>query len=138
MEAPIGTVIMWSGTVIPTGWHICDGSGGTRDLRGKLVLGAASGEVGATGGASSHKHTQPTSGSGESSHNHGTLTGNVGGGVGIMTEGAPAYYMCSGGHTHYYSITTGNGGPHTHPIDDTGYADNLPPNIKLYFIMRIS
>ncbi len=50
---PIGAIMDWpdySG-VPPTGWHICDGTGGTVDLRNRFVIGAGgSYTVGATGG----------------------------------------------------------------------------------------
>jgi hypothetical protein len=51
---PIGAVMWWSGTDanIPANWHICDGSGGTPDLRGKFIIGAGGAySPGATGGA---------------------------------------------------------------------------------------
>ncbi len=54
---PAGIIVMWSGTLanIPSGWHICDGTEGTPDLRDKFVKGAASGQnPGATGGDSLH------------------------------------------------------------------------------------
>ena len=40
---PRGTIVAWSGAVedIPQGWAQCDGSNGTPDLRGKLVLAAS-------------------------------------------------------------------------------------------------
>ena len=39
---PIGMIIIWAGTVasLPAGWAVCDGTGGTPDLRGRFVLGA--------------------------------------------------------------------------------------------------
>jgi hypothetical protein len=39
---PQGGIIMWSGTLgnIPAGWHLCDGTAGTPDLRSKFVMGA--------------------------------------------------------------------------------------------------
>lgn len=51
---PVGGIIIWSGTAddIPSGWHICDGTQGTPDLRDRFVLGAGTAyEVGSTGGA---------------------------------------------------------------------------------------
>lgn len=64
--APVGSVILWSGTVVdkPQGWALCDGTvvNGFRtpDLRGRFVLGAGAGAgltaraVGQTGGAEQH------------------------------------------------------------------------------------
>jgi hypothetical protein len=48
---------MWGGLVanIPTGWVLCDGQNGTPDLRDRFIVGAT-GDPGATGGASSHTH----------------------------------------------------------------------------------
>ena len=37
---PVGGIIMWSGTTVPTGWALCDGSGETPDLRGRFIVGA--------------------------------------------------------------------------------------------------
>lgn len=39
---PKGTIVIWSGSEdnIPSGWHLCDGTNGTPDLRSKYVLGA--------------------------------------------------------------------------------------------------
>jgi len=51
---PIGGIIMWSGSIgsIPTRYAICNGSGGTPDLRDRFVLGAGGTHtVGQTGGS---------------------------------------------------------------------------------------
>lgn len=42
IRVPVGTIVIWSGTIdnIPKGWHLCDGTGGTPDLRDKFVVGA--------------------------------------------------------------------------------------------------
>lgn len=39
---PVGTISMWVGSVgdIPAGWHLCDGTNGTPDLRDRFVVGA--------------------------------------------------------------------------------------------------
>ena len=62
---PTGVIVMWSGNVsaIPSGWALCNGSGGTPDLRNKFIVGAGTSyAVGATGGSAdavvvSHTHT---------------------------------------------------------------------------------
>lgn len=51
-----GLIVLWYGSVasIPAGWHLCDGTGGTIDLRGRFVVGAGTGSdysVGNTGGS---------------------------------------------------------------------------------------
>jgi microcystin-dependent protein len=103
---PAGIISMWSGSIasIPTGWALCDGTGGAPDLRDRFVVGAGSTyAVGATGGANtvtldttqipSHTHTgsgstaatdlahthtgSGTSGSTDLAHTH-TGSGNTG------------------------------------------------------------
>ena len=51
---PSRGIIMWSGTAadIPTGWALCDGTGGTPDLTDRFILGAGKNyQPGANGGA---------------------------------------------------------------------------------------
>ena len=39
---PIGTILAFSGNAaIPTGWHLCDGTDGTPDLRDRFLMGAS-------------------------------------------------------------------------------------------------
>lgn len=55
---PVGTISMWAGSVgdIPVGWHLCDGTDGTPDLRDKFVVGAGRNyNPGAHGGHSSYE-----------------------------------------------------------------------------------
>jgi hypothetical protein len=37
---PSGGIIMWSGSDVPEGWALCDGSDGTPDLRNRFVVGS--------------------------------------------------------------------------------------------------
>lgn len=51
---PIGGIIAWSGSIatIPLHWALCDGTGGTHDLRDHFIMGAGgSYTVGSTGGS---------------------------------------------------------------------------------------
>jgi len=51
-----GMIIMWGGSIanIPQGWHLCDGTGGTVNLKDRFIVGAGgSYAVGATGGSNS-------------------------------------------------------------------------------------
>lgn len=62
-EAPTGTIAMWSGSIagIPAGWALCDGGGGSPDLRDKFLKG--SDQAGTTGGGTSHVHSLSSNGS---------------------------------------------------------------------------
>lgn len=54
---PVGTISMWAGSVgdIPAGWHLCDGTNGTPDLRDKFVVGAGNKyNPGAQGGSATY------------------------------------------------------------------------------------
>lgn len=37
---PLGGIVMWSGSQIPGGWSLCNGSNGTPDLRGRFIVGS--------------------------------------------------------------------------------------------------
>ena len=58
------TIVMWYGTLasIPAGWQICDGTGGTPDLRNYFVRGAPAGQQGsnAVQGHNAHGHDNLT------------------------------------------------------------------------------
>ncbi len=94
----VGMIMMWSGSIltIPVGWRLCDGTGGTPDLRDRFVVGAGGAyAVNATGGANT-----VTLSTGEiPSHTH-TFSANTGG--------------QSVNHTHTYSGSTGGAGAHNH------------------------
>jgi microcystin-dependent protein len=102
---PRGVILMWSGAVglIPSGWHLCDGTNGTPDLRGMFVIGAGgSYAVGDTGGSNSvtlsasnipsHSHTLSTSGT--------TATG------GAHTHTASSQVVDPGHHHSYNTLIT--------------------------------
>lgn len=40
---PTGVIVAWSGTTVPGGWALCNGSSGTPDLRGRFILGEGQG-----------------------------------------------------------------------------------------------
>lgn len=57
---PTGIIVLWYGSIasIPDGWILCDGAGGSPDLRDKFIVGAGSTyAVDATGGNVNHNHT---------------------------------------------------------------------------------
>ena len=95
---PSGIICMWSGesTAIPSGWHLCDGTQNTPDLRDRFIVGAGSTYgVGTTGGEATHKLTTNEM----PSHNHG-FTGISHSHTGFLSNATAA---SAGSHTHTMS-----------------------------------
>lgn len=140
---PRGVILLWSGsgTTIPPGWTLCDGTQGSPDLRDRFIVGAGGAYAsGNTGGAASvtlseaqipgHNHAVGSAGD----HTHGvaisslntTVGGEgaaagVGGGSTILAAARAA-----GTHTHSSEVR-GGGGSH----------ENRPPYFALAYIMRL-
>lgn len=49
---PVGGIIMWSGTTVPTGWRLCNGTLGTPDLVDRFIIGGNLTNSGAGGSES--------------------------------------------------------------------------------------
>jgi len=137
MELPVGSIVIWGAGNIPDGFQLCDGTNGTPDLRGVFVKGAQDDDdLLGTGGVSSHTHTNPNT-STRSDHRH-----SISGTTGVASDHE---YTATGGsstptarsHTHAWSGNTGYANAHSHTVGNSGSASNLPPHIKLYFIMRM-
>lgn len=105
--------MIWSGAEvdIPTGWHLCDGTNGTPDLRDRFIIGAGSTYApGVTGGNSLHSHPFTSDG-----HYH---------------DIPPGFGVASG--TDVLN--------HTSEVQCTGTTDagsSLPPFYSLCFIMYL-
>lgn len=132
---PVGGIIMWSGTNVPSGWALCNGQTNsgivTPNLSGRFVLGSGSGAgltsrtIGQKGGEEKHALTV-----GEMpSHSHTTTFAHNGypDGSGDRTDN---YYIMdsSRGSTRSYSTSSaGSGAAH----------ENMPPFYVLAYIMRV-
>jgi microcystin-dependent protein len=142
-------IVMWSGAVasVPTGWHLCDGTSGTPDLRDRFVVGAGSTYgAGDTGGATSVTLTVDQM----PAHAHGTTDPGHSHAYCDMhrTLGANYYdYDSAGGHQAGDNLTAvcenRNTGTATTGIviGNTGGADgheNRPPYYALAYMMRVS
>jgi len=115
----IGSVKMWHDTgSIPAGWQLADGTGGTRDLRGRFLVGYDSSDsdystVGNTGGS---KTSTPDD---HAAHSHGITTAT-------KQEGTGANFDAVG------SCWTADAGPQSHSSQD-----NRPPYYVLVWIERV-
>lgn len=135
---PSGAIIMWSGSIgtIPSGWLLCNGSGGTPDLRDRFIVGAGSTyAVAATGGTAdavvvSHTHTASVTDPG---HLHTYTRGGTdtvsGGGITIQTNSALPTQSTSTAFTGI-SVTNSTTGV-------SGTNQNLPPYYALAYIMKV-
>jgi len=111
-----GMIMLWYGSeaAIPSGWHLCDGSMGTPDLRSKFVIGASEGfPVGKTGGTMSHWHEFTGDG-----HSHDLVTG---------TE--ISYVAPDGDYAHATSSNPCSG--------TTEFKNSIPPYHALCYIMKL-
>jgi len=108
-----GMIMLWYGSVesIPSGWHLCDGTMGTPDLRMKSVFGAnITAVVGLTGGSDSHEHELQGAG-----HSHAIEAGS---GLAAGTD---------------FNLETSNE-PCT---GDTKHSSSYPPYMFLCYIQKL-
>jgi microcystin-dependent protein len=155
---PPGGIIMWSGSVgsIPTGWALCDGTGGTPNLRDKFVVGAGTTyAVGATGGSKdaivvSHSHTASVSIT-DPGHRH-WISGGQKDDANFNSQGSNTqeYGLWADGATYSaddpnhaygrYSLGNTTGISASSSVDSAGSSGtnaNLPPYYALCFIMKL-
>ena len=144
---PQGLISMWSGTDIPQGWALCDGTNNTPNLSGRFIVGYQSNNsdyngIGNTGGEEQvtlnqgqlppHHHSGTTNNAGSHSH---SFTGARKSGDGSGTGSSNDYYTATsrntasaGNHTHSFTTeNTGGGQPH----------ENRPPYFVLAYIMKL-
>lgn len=111
-------ILMWSGSIatIPSGFHLCDGTTGTPDLRDRFIAGAGTTYVpGANGGALAHTH--PFTGDG---HNHLESEG-------ISCAGTGPAFAWKADSESSTDVASG----------DTDSTNHLPPYYALAYIMKL-
>lgn len=129
---PPGTIVSWSGTAVPDGWALCDGTNGTPNLIDKFIKAGAT--AGQTGGRKEitleidnlPPHSHSLSGSATTSSNTHSHTishdtygyDNDGGSITTWTSGSAASESTNA-HTHSHTVdmsgvtvgSVGNGEP---------------------------
>ena len=140
MATPTGVITIWycASAGIPIGWVLCDGSNDTPDLRSHFVMGASSdGEVNTTSGSNVHSHSSAPSLESGGGHSH-SFSGNTNSQTGGTSSGGSTAgsYRKSTPHSHSYSGNAATGGEHTHTVGASQSATNVPPYVKLYYIMK--
>lgn len=113
-----GYPIDGSTNIVRKDWHICDGTNGTPDLRGRFILGANSGHaVGSTGGEETHTlsvNEMP-------SHGHMVRTWNrvESGRAQVFRDGS----WVDSGQDSYYHITGGEWATNANDAPQYGLGD---------------
>lgn len=131
-----GLIGLWGSSVanIPRGWLLCDGNNGTPDMGGFFLKFAnTTGEIGDTGGANTHQHSNV-------SHTHvatGTHTHTGSCGAGDTTWSVHMNYtqgIVGASHTHPVSDESNNTAVWANANVTCGSSDNQPPYKNLAFI----
>lgn len=141
MNFPIGTIIAWQNTAIPSGWAVCNGNNGTPNLVDKFIRGIdATGTLRATGGnATSHTHTTPSlAAGGAHTHPNTSVSASNAGGVTGTSGGSQTNDTQSHGHNTLQVTGITTSVTHTHTAPNTNASDRFPKHIKRVFIRRIS
>jgi microcystin-dependent protein len=156
---PIGGIIMWSGTTVPSSWALCNGSNGTPDLRNRFIVAADSltktgittqfgispydpGDVGGSADATlvSHSHTATSTVNEGLGHSHGmTIQYDQSGGSGFAKPFPGGNRYPTTGADWVDNNTTGITVATSISVEGSVATNkNLPPYYALAFIMRTS
>ena len=127
---PVGAIAPWWGkrADLPDGWAICDGTGGTPDLRNRFLYGCRTGEAGGTGG----EETVTLSPDAVPSHTHqiklhDSNTKSYGWGWLKDDDDIENFWQGKDVVGSAGSADVGGGKPH----------NNMPPFVQMYFIQRV-
>lgn len=109
---------------MPDGWHICDGTNGTPDLRGRFVLGnSASYAVGTTGGSETVELTVEQM----PKHAHAYYPSISSGKKTSTSTSSSAVSIIESSTSTLNTTTVGSSQPHP----------NMPPYYVLAYIMKL-
>lgn len=136
---PPGSIIVWYGepNKIPLGWHLCDGTNGTPDLRNRFIVGAGDTySVGDTGGQDTVELTTDEL----PAHTHNTTLTPTTEGVYGSTGSSAALSMGSNNFLRDSHKVLLDGNFYTVNVENTGSNqahENRPPYYALCYIMKL-
>lgn len=154
---PRGIITMWAGAAdnVPSGWHLCNGSDDTPDLRNMFIVGAGSSySPGNTGGSRSMSPavTVNPAATGIQIQGHALTineipshTHTLRGAVHIFDSGSKNGVTMDMYDKDFTTSATGGNQAHTHGVTDNRHAhtarvvsfDNRPPYYALAYIMKL-
>lgn len=154
---PRGIITMWAGAAdnVPSGWHLCDGSDDTPDLRNMFIVGAGSSySPGNTGGSQnmSPAVTVNPAATGIQIQGHALTiyeipshTHTLRGAVHVFDSGGKNGVTMDKYDKDFTTHATGGNQAHTHGVTDNSHAhtaqvvsfDNRPPYYALAYIMKL-
>lgn len=138
-SVPSGIIVMWSGSSIPGGWNLCDGTNGTPNLSGRFIVGKgtytdSSGtytyNVGDTGGEAKHLLLSSESGLPDHTHNSNNA---------VNTNSSPGNnidFSGGGGSGETFDSTEVTGTVSGGAQNASAYHENRPPYYALAYIMK--
>ena len=146
---PSGTIVMWSGANVPSGWAICNGSNGTPNLTGKFIKAATT--AGSTGGSNTHTHGHTLQGGAHTltvaqmpSHNHTLDYETFKQGTGGNWDQVTWRYdwrrmdLYEGYNSPPPLSASGGGQSHSHSVSGSiNSGSNQPEYYSLLFIMKL-
>jgi microcystin-dependent protein len=146
---PTGVIVAWSGSSIPQGWTLCDGTNGSPDLRGRFIVGTGQGagltnrKLGDVGGEENHTLTI----SEMPAHSHGLQIWGDWAGSASQTNQWTLWLTDRQNHLYQSWTNQSCNGNNSQTkcdkpviITDTGGSqphNNMPPFYALAFIMKL-
>jgi hypothetical protein len=134
-DLPSGSIVAFEGSILPSGYYVCNGGNGTPNLIDKFIKGDSADSF-TSGGAASHTHANSgLSTVSAGSHSHGG-TRTTGGSGSTNSYGGTGVSASPPNHTHTIGFNALTNGEHAHNYEESGIGSNLPPYIKLCFLMK--
>ena len=152
-KIPIGMIVMWSGTTIPTGWKLCNGENGTPDLRDRFIVGSGNTyTIGNTGGSKTQTASKTITATDLPTHRHIVIadvnitkasTSSPTGFEAVDTSESVSRWSADGsgtGRRYYsgsnvYNPANGSYNSNSSKTLTSDSFDNRPPYYALAFIM---